>query len=83
MSEDEFPQWVYQHLRQFLDDHGLTAPIRTAGGNPNPCDSGKDGKGIYCLVVTLGPTMREYEVYQDGKVVDLGCSYAGRWDGMG
>jgi hypothetical protein len=84
MSGEEFPQWVYTHLRKYLDAQGLTSEIRpAAGGNPIPCDSGKDGKGAYCLIDTLGPTLRSYAVYQDGAVVDLGCSYAGRWDGKG
>jgi hypothetical protein len=80
---DQLPAWVLQYLRSYLDDKGETGEIDVSSSNPNPVDSGKSGKGSYCLVNIIRPTIRSFEVYEDGKVVDLGCDYEGRWDGMG
>ena len=80
---NKLQSWVEEILLKYFVEEKIEGELRVSSFNEHPIDSGKDGKGEYCLVFLFGPHMRSYEVYKSGEVVDLGCDYEGRWDGMG
>lgn len=73
------PKPVRQILRKYLNARGLKKLIEVSFWR-GPL---KEGKRTFYIVDTNSPTMRTYHVDTDGRVVDKGCHYAGRWDGMG
>jgi hypothetical protein len=73
-SGDELPKPVIDILRRHLEEIDKAGEIDVTSLRGPFVDK----SGRYYRIDILTPWMREYWVYEDGRVVDKGCDYRGK-----